>query len=226
VFYEMLTGEHPFRADTPIDTLHHILRDEPVSTRTRCPELPLEIHNLVERCLKKDKGQRFQSALDLEAHLRLAQGAAPTPKRLSRRGLHIIGTLALAIVLAALIWFWKPFSRQSANSITVRSIAVMNLTTPPAETISGALAQGLSEELGGALARQGWSDLKVDAVLQGTVTNVDNTFRVYVELVDTKTGFQIWSRLSTASENDVLSSDSSTAEEIAKQLRAAIGEGR
>jgi serine/threonine protein kinase len=247
VFYEMLTGEHPFRADTPIDRLHRILHNDPVSTRVRCPELPLEIHNIVERCLKKDKIQRFQSALDLEAHLRLAQGAAPAPKRISRRSRRIAVTVVLAMVLAALIWFWKPFSRHAANAITVRSIAVMNLATPPAETISAALAQGLSEELGGALARQGFlvparsrvlsitrttdpqaigAELKVDAVLQGSVTNVGNTFRVYVELVDTKTGFQIWSRLSSASQNDVLSSDSATAEEIAKQLRSAVGEGR
>jgi TolB-like protein len=161
--------------------------------------------------------------------------------------------VVLAIVLAALIFFWKPFSR-GATSVTVRSIAVMNLTTPPEETISGALAQGLSEELGSALAREGFlvpartrvlavtnrtsdpeaigAELKVDAVLQGTVTNVgdstnvNDSFRIYVELVDAKTGFQIWSRLSTASERDVLSSDSATAEDIAKQLRSAVGGGR
>jgi serine/threonine protein kinase len=253
VLYEMLTGEHPFRADTPIDTLHRILNAEPVSTRIRCPELPLEIHNIVERCLKKDKTQRFQSASDLEAHLRLVQGSPPAPKRIMRRGAWVAGTVVPAIVLAALIFFWKPFS-PPATSLTVRSIAVMNLTTPPEETISGALAQGLSEELGSALAREGFlvpartrvlaatsrttdpeaigAELKVDAVLQGTVTNVgestnvNDSFRIYVELVDAKTGFQVWSRLSTASERDVLSSDSATAEDIARQLRSAVGGGR
>jgi serine/threonine protein kinase len=253
VLYEMLTGEHPFRAETPIDTLHRILKTEPVSTRTRCPDLPLEIHNIIERCLKKDKTQRFQSASDLEAHLRLVQGSPPAPKRITRRGTWVAGTVVLAIVLAALIFFWKPFSPR-ATSITVRSIAVMNLTTPPEETISGALAQGLSEELGSALAREGFlvparsrvlaassgttdpeaigAELRVDAVLQGSVTNVgdstnvNDSFRIYVEVVNAKTGFQIWSRLSTASERDVLSSDSATAEDIAKQLRSAVGGGR
>ena len=253
VLYEMLTGEHPFRGGTPIDTLHHILNTEPVSTRTRCPELPLEIHNIIERCLKKDKTQRFQSASDLEAHLRLVQGAPPASKRITRRSAWVAGTVVLAILLAALIFFWKPFSPR-ATSTTVRSIAVMNLTTPPEETISGALAQGLSEELGSALAREGFlvparsrvvaassgttdpeaiaAELKVDAVLQGTVTNagdsanVNDSFRIYVELVDAKTGFQIWNRSSTASERDVLSSDSATAEDIAKQLRSALGGGR
>jgi eukaryotic-like serine/threonine-protein kinase len=244
VLYEMLTGQHPFRADTPIDTLHRIINTEPASTRVRCPELPAEIHNIVERCLKKDKAQRFQSAGDLEAHLRQSQGAQPAPKRVSRRGQRIVGTLVLAIVLAALIWFWKPFARPAANSVVIRSIAVMNLTTPPAESIAGALAQGLSEELGGALARQGFlvparsrvlaipgttdpqsigAQLKVDGVLQGSVTNDNKTFRIYVELVDAKTGFQIWSRLSNASERDALSSDATTAEEIAKELRSEFG---
>jgi serine/threonine protein kinase len=250
VLYEMLTGEHPFRAETPIDTLHRILNTEPVSTRGRCPEAPAEIHNIIERCLKKDKTQRFQSASDLLAHLRLAEGAAPGPKRrISRRSGRIAATILLAVVLAAaLIWFWRPFSRPPANSIVVRSIAVANLTTPPEEPIAGVLAQGLSEELGGALSHEGFlvparsrvlaasgettdpekigAELKVDAVLQGTVTNVNNEFRIYVELVDTKTGFQIWSRLSSAGQSDVLSSDSDTAEQIAKELRSAVGEGR
>lgn len=246
-FYEMLTGEHPFRADTPIDTLHRIINVDPVSTRIRCPDLPVEIHNVVERCLKKDKTQRFQSASDLEAHLRLAQGAAPAPKTIPRRGRRIAVTAVLVVILAALIWFWKPFSRPAANSVRVRSIAVMNLTTPPEESIAGAIAQGLSEELGGALARQGFlvparsrvlamsgttdpqtigAELKVDAVLQGSVTNDQNSFQIYVELVDAKTGFQIWSRVSTTSQRDAMSSDASTAEEIAKELHSEVDGGR
>lgn len=244
VLYEMLTGEHPFRAETPIDTLHRIINVDPVSTRIRCPELPAEIHDLVERSLKKDKTQRFQSASDLEAQLRLAQGVAPSSKVISRRGQRIAVTAVLALVLAALIWFWKPFSRRPANSVTIRSVAVMNLTTPPEESIAVAIAQGLSEELGGALARQGFlvparsrvlaitgttdpqtigAELKVDAVLQGSVTNDQNTFQIYVELVDAKTGFQIWSRVSTTSQREALSSDASTAEDIAKELRSEVG---
>jgi len=247
LLYEMLTGEHPFRADTPIDTLHRIINTEAVSTRVRCPELPSEMHQIIERCLKKDKSQRFQSAADVEAHLRLLQGVASVPKRFSRQTRNIVLTVVMTLVLATLIWFWKPFPRPPANQISIRSIAVMNLTTAPEEPISGALAQGLSEELGGALAREGFlvparsrvlalssstdpqqigAELKVDAVLQGTVANVNDAFRVYVELVDTKTGFQIWSRTSTASQTDVLSSDSATAEDVAKQLRSAVGEGR
>jgi TolB-like protein len=242
--YELLTGEHPFKAGTPIDTLHRIINDEPVSTRARCPELPDAMHSIVERCLKKDKNQRFQSASDLEAHLRSAQGAPPSPKRPARRRGLLAAAIVFSICLAIGLWFWNPFVKPAGNTVTVHSVAVLNLTTLPEDPIAGVIAQGLSEELGGALSREGFlvparsrvlalsgngdaqtigTQLNVDAVLEGNVTNVSDTYRVYIELVDSKTGFQIWSRLSTTTQADVLSTDSNTADEIARQVHSAVG---
>jgi serine/threonine protein kinase len=244
VLYELLTGEHPFRAGTPIDTLHHIINDEPVSTRVRRPALPEEMHSIVERCLKKDKSQRFQNASDLEGHLRLAQGAPPSPKRSSWRASRVAGAVLLPIVLVVLLWLWNPFSKPRGSGITVRSVAVMNLKSEDTVAgVAGTLAQGLSEELGGALAQEGFliparsrttalagataqevgTQLNVDAVLEGNVTNVNDNFRVYVELIDAKTGFQIWSTTSVTTQTDVLSSESPTAAEIARQLHTAVG---
>ncbi len=243
VLYELLTGEHPFRADTPIDTLHRIINDEPVSTRVRCTEVPEEMHTIVERCLRKDKSQRFQSASDLEAHFRVAQTAPPLPKRRYAKRLSVAAIL-LAILIAALSWLGNPFSKPSGTGITVRSVAVMNLTTPAEDPIAGLIAQGITEELGSALSKEGFlvparsrvvaltgttdpqtigNQLKVDSVLQGSVTNVNDTFRIYVELIDAKTGFQIWSRVSAARQLDVLSTDSATAADIARQLHSVVG---
>jgi serine/threonine protein kinase len=244
VLYELLTGEHPFRAETPIDTLHQIINHEPVSTRVRCPELPDAMHSIVERCLKKDKTQRFQSASDLEAHLRSAQGPPPSPKRPATRRGRLAAVILLPIFLVIVLWLWNPFSKPAGNAVRVHSVAVLNLTTLPEDPIAGVIAQGLSEELGGALSREGFlvparsrvlalsgngdaqtigTQLNVDAVLEGNVTNVSDTYRVYIELVDSKTGFQIWSRLSTTTQADVLSTDSNTADEIARQVHSAVG---
>ncbi len=243
VLYELLTGEHPFRADTPIDTLHRIIKDEPVSTRVRCPDLPEQMHEIVEKCLKKDKTQRYQSASDLEAHLRGSHTAQPKEQRRLAIRKSWIAAILLAALLAILIVLWNPLSKPARIGAPVHSVAVMNLTTPAGDPIAGVIAQGLSEELGGALAREGFlvparsrilaltatdaqkvgAELNVDAVLEGNVTKVNDAYKVYIELVDSRTGFQIWSRLSTTSQADVLSSDSNTSDEIAREVRSAVG---
>ena len=242
VLYEMLTGEHPFRADNSLETLQRIVLAEHVSTRERCPQLAEGIHAIVDCCLKKDRTQRFASAADLETELRRLQTEPQPAPATRRRGVKpVVAAVMLSLVLLLLLWFWD---RQPppVQALSARSIAVMPFTSAPEDPVSSLLAQGLSEELGGALAREGFqvpprsrvvaisapmnaqslgAQLQVDAVLEGNVINVNDSFRVHVELVDVKSGFQIWSRSSLTTYSDVLSSDSATAAEIARQLRQA-----
>ena len=64
ILYEMLSGRRAFRGDTTADTMTAILREEP-------PDLGDDLHvspgvrRLVERCLEKSPGARFQSTGDL-----------------------------------------------------------------------------------------------------------------------------------------------------------------
>ncbi len=70
VFYEMLTGEMPFKGDTPIDTMHSIAYEEarPVTIIRR--NLPPEVHRIVARCLRKRREDRYPDARALAADLK------------------------------------------------------------------------------------------------------------------------------------------------------------
>jgi hypothetical protein len=70
VFYEMLTGERPFKGDTPIDTMHSIAYEEarPVTIMRR--NLPPEVHRIVSRCLRKRREDRYPDARALAADLK------------------------------------------------------------------------------------------------------------------------------------------------------------
>jgi serine/threonine protein kinase len=66
VLYEMLTGRRAFHGDTPLDALSAVLRDPPsgpISTPER--PVPPSLVRIVERCLEKLPGGRFQSTVDL-----------------------------------------------------------------------------------------------------------------------------------------------------------------
>ena len=75
VAYELLVGEPPF-TDRELGPLlvAHATR-EPVPIGTRRPEVPLALADLVDRCLRKNPGERWSSAEALCAALRAA--AAP-----------------------------------------------------------------------------------------------------------------------------------------------------
>ena len=62
VLYEMLVGERPFVAETPIAVLLQHLQDVPPSVLEARPDLPLAVGEVVAKALKKDPGQRYQSA--------------------------------------------------------------------------------------------------------------------------------------------------------------------
>lgn len=78
VLYEMLMGQVLFDADSPISVaLKHL--NEPVpSLRLQRADIPDEVEAVVNRCLAKDREDRFQSAEELIAAIDSASGQ-PTP---------------------------------------------------------------------------------------------------------------------------------------------------
>jgi Tol biopolymer transport system component len=81
ILYEMLSGERPFKGDSPADTMSAILRVEPreLSVASGGSVSP-GLERTVQHCLEKDPGQRFQSARDLAFDLESLSGistAAP-----------------------------------------------------------------------------------------------------------------------------------------------------
>lgn len=68
--YEMLAGRRPFEGATANDVMAAVLTSEPVSLAEVVPEVPVALWRIVQRCLEKRPGQRFQSASDLGFALR------------------------------------------------------------------------------------------------------------------------------------------------------------
>ena len=69
LFYEMATGERPFKGDTNLSIMSSILRDEPVSITEIKRTLPNQLGRILDHCLTKDPSRRFQTATDIRNEL-------------------------------------------------------------------------------------------------------------------------------------------------------------
>ena len=62
VTYEMVTGELPFKGDSPLDTMHAIAYEEVQPITVVRKNLPPDLHRIVSRCLRKKPEDRYPTA--------------------------------------------------------------------------------------------------------------------------------------------------------------------
>jgi serine/threonine protein kinase/Flp pilus assembly protein TadD len=65
VFYELLSGKRPFEGENAMDVMGAVLHREPTPINQLVPGLPQEIERIVNKTLRKDREQRYQTAKDL-----------------------------------------------------------------------------------------------------------------------------------------------------------------
>lgn len=74
ILYEMLVGELPFTADTPVAVLLKHISDTPPPVHQRVPDLPLELDRVLDRALAKKPEDRFPSGAALVRAMEQAWG--------------------------------------------------------------------------------------------------------------------------------------------------------
>ena len=70
VLYEMATGTMPFRGESSGVILNAILERTPVPAVRLNPDTPTKLQEIIDKCLEKDRGMRYQHASDLRADLK------------------------------------------------------------------------------------------------------------------------------------------------------------
>ena len=78
ILYEMLTGKRAFTAETQVDTMTAILKEDPPEMTREGEEIPPACEKVVRHCLEKEPKNRFQSARDLAFALTTLSDTSPS----------------------------------------------------------------------------------------------------------------------------------------------------
>jgi len=124
--YELVTGEPPFKGDSPLEILYQHINQKAKSLAKMVPQVDPVIERIISRCIQKDPARRFQKAEEIVAELGeqsggfpaavfektvLSAGARPRPARTWK----ILTGLALLAALACAAYFlWLKNARPAA----------------------------------------------------------------------------------------------------------------
>jgi len=75
--FALLTGRMPFERENVVEVLHAVLHDEPPFPRSLDPSIPRQIEEIVLRCMRKCKRERYPSMDELITDLEAFQKGGP-----------------------------------------------------------------------------------------------------------------------------------------------------
>ena len=247
VLYEMLAGRLPFRGATGFEMSSTILQSpaDPLPL-----SVPVRLRAIVERCLQKEPGRRYQNGGELRAALetinadRASAHAGTSDRFLSRRWLFGIAAGVLAVALAATVGLGK-FPARHAAVPSIDSIAVLpfeNLThDEKAEYLSDGVTESLINSLSQlpnikVIARSSvfqYKDQKPDlqqvarqlgvrAILTGRAIEQGDTIRISAELTDVQNNSQLWGDHYARKAADIFAVEDEIAKQISDALRLRL----
>ena len=80
VLYEMVTGEQAFKGESIASVLAAVMRDEPERLSELMPTVPAELEAVIDKALRKDREERFQTMEELrEALVEVKEGQRRKP---------------------------------------------------------------------------------------------------------------------------------------------------
>ena len=172
VLYEMVGGRPPFHGETPSDCIAAILTMEPPPLSGVLPDVPLKLESILQKALRKNSDERYQTAREMLADLRIlkseleADSSLPPTKaraesivgKIKRHKRGVLLTLAAALLAAAAVAY-SFFFVAPARLPNEKSIAVLPFENLSEDKSNAYFADGIQDEILTRLSKI--ADLKV-----------------------------------------------------------------
>jgi eukaryotic-like serine/threonine-protein kinase len=166
LIYEMVTGQRPFKSEYESALVYSILNEDPEPVTALRSGVPMELERIINKCLEKSPGNRYQRVDDLLVDLRrvlnelsessttsgsakkvmveTSDGKENTSARISATKILAISSVVVLFVIAGIFYFSS--SRPDVLDLT-RSIAVLPLENLSLDPDDAYFAAGIHEDI-------------------------------------------------------------------------------
>lgn len=250
LLYEMLSGRKPFGSTNSVVTISAILSQSPPPLLNYVLDVPVELEQVVLKCLEKDKTRRYQSAQELARDLRdlkptitieaLSYKELKPPRRRFPASLLYV-VLAAALIIGAVVYLLP--RRRTVSSIN--SIAVLPLENSGGDPNVDYLTEGLTDSLIDSLSQL--PDMKViahtsvyryrgkeidpqavgnalgvQALLTGRIAQRGDSLSISIELINAGDRSYLWGVQFTRNLSDLATFQREIAQRVAQRLRGEV----
>ncbi|NIM65446.1 MAG: protein kinase [Candidatus Latescibacteria bacterium] len=218
-FYEMLTGQLPFRGTYEASVVYSILNEDPAPISDLRGGIPLKLERIIEKALAKELDERYQSVTDVIKELKKSEEE-----------------LKLEVL-----------DDQYAEEGLVPSVAVLPFADMSPEKDQEYFCDGITEEIINSLTRvvglrvvsrtsafaykEKPEDIRkigrklgVGTILEGSVRKAGTKLRITTQLINVADGYHIWTEQYNRELEDVFAIQEEIAENIVRALEIELNE--
>ena len=171
ILYELVTGLHPYAADTPVAAAIRRAK-HPLLPSSFRPRIPAQCDRVIERCLEYDPEKRFQSAKDVAKALSAGPANLENLKKDRPWVLWFAFALMLGLVAGSAFFFWqsRQYYRPSVEALRWYDDGVAALREGNNVKATRALQQAISQDnhfvMAHARLAEAWANLDFDGNAQ------------------------------------------------------------
>jgi TolB-like protein len=247
VLYEMLAGHTPFEGRKATDVITAILYSDPQPLKHRAPGVPPALQSVVERSLRKDPAERYQTAEEMLSELRAIKEKTDGIAARTARWIAVAAVAAMLVGLA-LFYGWRGGRTVPAQppAVTDKSVAVLPFENLSKDEENAFFAGGVQDEILTDLAkiadlkvisrtsvtkyksglernlREIANTLGVSHLVEGSVQRAGGRMRVNVQLIDARSDTHVWAEHYDREVADIFAIQTEIAQQIAEQLHAKL----
>ena len=222
MLYQMAAGRAAFRGATAMEILDAVIHREPDPLGRVRADLPAEFVACVNKALRKEPSERYQTMNDLAAdlrHFKRATDSGLVPPARARNRKSVAVTAGIVLALAGSGWFaWRIFRTQEPSAPIAherRALAVLPFSNLAGGVDDANFCAGLHSDVLTRLSklsslkviartsvleyattkktlRDIGTELGVDAILSGEVQRSGNSLRFNLTLHDTASEDNLW----------------------------------
>jgi non-specific serine/threonine protein kinase len=210
LLYEMLTGQLPFHGDYEAAIIYEILNNDPKPIQKFRPDVPDHIIPLVSQLLQKDPAKRISSAKEITGILKDRPAAKSSKDKKT----------SIAVLYFENMSSDKEneyFCAGMTEDLIIDLSKIRQIRVIPRSDVLPLRDKEIN-------SRQIGKMLGTDYILEGSVRKAGNRIRITSQLIDVKSGYQVWGERYDRLVEDIFDVQIEVSENIAESLKISLTE--